>query len=667
MLGLSNYLLGVAEIGLLLGFSGLGAARLRSLVLPELDGPPAWLATAVLALALLLCIAELLGSFAAFKALPFLIAVLAAGVALHLGCRGEAARRRGAPNPAAGARKAAAGPGQTRLYPSPSPLLSAVGLLVATLALIHFAAGVRLRLATGMSGFDTTWYHGPLAASFFQSGDTLELHFLAPQYMAWFYPANAELFHAIGMAAFHRDILSPLLNLGWLVGCLFAAWCIGRPYGVAPLSLALAAVALSVPVLADQAGEARNDIAGTFFLLAAVAIALNAWRSRFGPGLSPAAVAITALAGGMAAGTKLSFLPAAVVLVVGLALISPLGRRLRSLCLAVAGALVGGGYWYLRNLVQAGSPLPWVRQLGPITLPGPDQPLGGRPGHSVVEYLGDSAVWSHWFLPGLAHGFWVFWPLLVTAAVAGLLLNLGRRGDGVLGLGAVAGIVVGLTWLVAPTSAEGPLGAPRGFESALRYLTPALILGVALLPVAPALRGRIRRLGRLGPKRRRWRRGRSAGVAVALGMALLVTIALGYREQRSYLRQRYADPSFASQSLDAVFAWARSLSGASIATTATREYPLFGTDLSNRVRFLGIEGPQGGFTAPRSCRAWRGALDAGHYEYVVTALDRVRPGGPRLPAAAGWSTAPNASVVLREPTALVFQLHGPLAPAGCRR
>ena len=81
------------------------------------------------------------------------------------------------------------------------------------------------------------------------------------------------------MAAFHRDILSPLLNLGWLLGCLFAAWCIGRPF--APISLALAAVALSVPALADQAGEARNDIAGTFFLLSAVAIALNAWGLAF--------------------------------------------------------------------------------------------------------------------------------------------------------------------------------------------------------------------------------------------------------------------------------------------------------------------------------------------------------------------------------------------------
>ena len=75
------------------------------------------------------------------------------------------------------------------------------------------------------------------------------------------------------MLAFGRDLLSPLLNLGWFVGCLFAAWCIGRPYRVAPWSLALGAIALSVPALADQAGEARNDIVGIFFLLAAVAVA----------------------------------------------------------------------------------------------------------------------------------------------------------------------------------------------------------------------------------------------------------------------------------------------------------------------------------------------------------------------------------------------------------
>src|SRR4029077_6731182 len=101
-----------------------------------------------------------------------------------------------------------------------------------------------------------------------------------PQFLAWFYPANSEVFHAVGMLAFDRDLLSPLLNLGWFVSCLLACWCIGRPYRVAPWSLALGAIALSLPALSDQAGEARSDIVGIFFLLAAAAIALNTWSAR---------------------------------------------------------------------------------------------------------------------------------------------------------------------------------------------------------------------------------------------------------------------------------------------------------------------------------------------------------------------------------------------------
>ena len=43
-----------------------------------------------------------------------------------------------------------------------------------------------------MTGFDSTWYHGPFAAGFFQSGNTLDLHYIAPQFLAWFYPANGR-------------------------------------------------------------------------------------------------------------------------------------------------------------------------------------------------------------------------------------------------------------------------------------------------------------------------------------------------------------------------------------------------------------------------------------------------------------------------------------------
>src|SRR5664279_6041709 len=102
------------------------------------------------------------------------------------------------------------------------------------------------------------------------------------------------------MLAFGRDVLSPLLNLGWFIGCLAAAWCIGRPYRVAAWSLALAAIALSVPALADQAGEARNDVVGIFFLLAAVAVALNAWpiRDEGERGLPAGALLVVGLAAG---------------------------------------------------------------------------------------------------------------------------------------------------------------------------------------------------------------------------------------------------------------------------------------------------------------------------------------------------------------------------------
>jgi hypothetical protein len=303
-------------------------------------------------------------------------------------------------------------------------IVTAIALLVAAVAVIHFATGVKTRLSTGMTGFDSTWYHGPFAAGFFQSGDTWGLHFIAPQFLAWFYPANSEIFHAAGMLAFGRDVLSPLLNLGWFVGCLVACWCIGRPDRVAPWSLALGAVALSVPALADQAGEARNDIVGIFFLLAAVAIALNGERNV-------RTALVVGLAAGLAAGTKLNFLLPTAVLVVGLAVIAAPGTRPRTFAAGTLAALVGGGYWYLRNLAHTGNPLPWIHHLGPIDLPAPEQALGGREAHSVLGYITDSSVWSDWFLPGLHHGLWLLWPLLAAAAFAGLALAVAQFRGGV--------------------------------------------------------------------------------------------------------------------------------------------------------------------------------------------------------------------------------------------
>jgi hypothetical protein len=380
------------------------------------------------------------------------------------------------------------------------------------------------------------------------------------------------------------------------------------------------------------------------------------------------------LSAGLAAGTKLNFLLPAAVLVAGVALIAPRGFRRRALAAAGVGALVGGGYWYLRNLAHTGNPLPWVKHLGPITLSAPEQALGGREGHSVFGYLTDGSVWSDWFLPGLHHGLTILWPLLLVGAIAGLVLCLARRSDPALQVAAAVGFAAGVAWLIAPTSASGPEGVPRGFESGLRYLTPALVLGLTLVPVV--LAGRLRVAGKGSPspgqaprqlaRRFEYPPVRAAALA-GLTVAVIAAIAIGYPVQRHYLRSRYADPSFTAPGLDAAFKWAQGVEDARIATTSTRQYPLFGSDLSNRVSYIGEKQPHGGFTAPTSCRRWRELLNAGHYDYVVASRDRLEPKKPPYPPTARWTAAPGATVILRTPPTVVYELRKPLDPSACRR
>ncbi|HEX5929973.1 MAG TPA: hypothetical protein VFY48_11345 [Solirubrobacterales bacterium] len=672
------------EILLLAGFAWLGGSAVRRWLLPSFKGAPAHLAAAVIALAILTWSAELLGTFGALDPVPLVPLVGAAAVA----ARTFAPRR---PDGDLPPHQQVGGQTTVRRAERGEGLVSTlIALGIAAVAVVHFSLETKTRLSTGMTGFDSTWYHGPFAAGFFQGGNTWDLHFIAPQFLAWFYPANSEVFHAVGMLAFGRDVLSPLLNVGWFVGCLYACWVVGRPYGVAPWSLGLGAVALSVPALADQAGEARNDIVGIFFLLAAVAIALNAGAARGDDerGLSPGALAVIGLAAGLAAGTKLNFLLPAGVLVLGLVAIAPRGGRWRALAVSTLAALAGGGYWYLRNLAHTGNPLPWIDSLGPVSLPAPDQALGGREAHSVLGYLTDGTVWSDWLLPGLRDGLWPFWPLLVAAALAGLVLCLvpanrrglvpnggsnSRRSDPVLPVVALAGLAAFLAWLVAPTSASGPDGMPRGFESGLRYLAPALVLGLALLPGAPSVRGHMARISGLrssllGNKPtkddlRQWGSSRLAlAVIGCLGMA---AVLIGYPVQRHYLENRYADPSFTTPGLNAAFAWSRDVTDSRIATTSTRQYPLFGTDLSNRVQFIGREQPHGGFQSPATCRAWRRELNEGGYDYVVASRDRMEPGQPPFPPQAGWTEGPAAEPILRKPPTVVFELSGRLGPSGC--
>ena len=127
---------------------GLGAARVRARLLPRSEGAPAHLASAVLALALLLWAAEILGTRLALQAGARIWLVVAGGAGLGL-LDLRPARRvawgRGTSRPQARLRRAPCGC-RHDIPPSRASLaMRRVALVIAALAVAHFAGGARSR------------------------------------------------------------------------------------------------------------------------------------------------------------------------------------------------------------------------------------------------------------------------------------------------------------------------------------------------------------------------------------------------------------------------------------------------------------------------------------------------------------------------------------------
>ncbi len=484
-MSLSDYLLGAGELALIAAALCLGAYSVRKAILPTWSGAPARLAESILALTALVVLAELLGVVGLFEP-----GFLVAGSVL-VGFAGFSLRAKRGPR----AGPAAAAP--------PAPPLDRWMLLVAAavsaLVVAHWAIPTQQALEVGMYSQDTVWYHMSFAGRFAQESQVGPILVTDPlKVVSWFYPQNSELLHGIGISSFGHDILSPLINIGWLALCLLAAWCIGRPYRVAPLTLAAAAVVLDTPMMVEQAGNAPSDTIALFFLLATIAILVNAdaaRRAAAGEG-KPAAIGtapliVAGLAAGLAIGTKITLLAAIGALTLALIYFAGPGNRLRFTAIWSGALALPSAFWYLRNLVEAKNPLPWV-QAGP--LPGPDQlDLYPRKPHTVTDYATDPGVWSDWFFPALDDRLGPLWLLLLVGAVAGLVVLMLRGRSTMLRVLGGVGLVAMLAYAFTPLSAAGAEGSPSGFGPNLRYFSPGLGVGLVLLPLAVSLVGETRR------------------------------------------------------------------------------------------------------------------------------------------------------------------------------
>ncbi len=733
MVSAGSYILSVALLTLLVGSLGFSAVSLRRRLLPAWEGAPGHLVEALAGVALLIWLSELLG----VVGLLYAWALVGASVALAVGIALVPApvrwrQRRPTANALSGT--------------------TIVAMGVVALVFAHWGLTAADALSRGIFNFDSLWYHMPFATEMAKSHSVTGIHYTETVFTNWFYPQNSELLHAVGILLTERDSLSLFLNFGWLAVAFLAAWCIGRPYGLGPLSVAAAAIVLSSHTLVvREPGAAKNDVMAAALLLAAIAILVNqgtylarvargeGGRGRprpqrpphpaTGPAPQMLPLAVAGLATGLAVGTKSTALAMAAALTVAAIALAPAGKRWAATAWWSLAALAGGGYWYLRNLIVVGNPLPQLESLGPISLPHPERLQSGRPDFSISHYATDTAVWSDYFAPGLHDAFGVLWPLIIAGALAGAVLALVQRRDRIVRwMGGVAlfGIVA---YLFTPLSAAGAEGAPTGFEINIRYAVPALLAGLALLPLAlfkstPSAAGAVAGVGRRD-RIRGWivlslfvmvlvltdrldavvrdpdrlagaliallaigvpaalllarRRGAARGVVIAGFAALALGIAaIGYPVQRDYLDDRFRNEdrerAIPGMGLDSAYRWARGVEDARIGLAGTTagflEYGFYGTDLSNKVRYLGLKGSHGAFNAIPSCAEFRAVVNAAGLDYLVTApfLNFIRPENPIRSPESRWLRGSKAPVpVVRGDGVAVWRIQRRLDPTACGR
>jgi hypothetical protein len=739
MVNAGSYLLGAVQLALVVVPICFSAYRLRRRLLPTWIGAPARLVESIAAVALLIWLSEILGAVGLFYAGTLIAASLLLGLGAwflpgggaDLGDHPEQLLQR-----KDGGTKSATGPA------GPEPLVSLL-VMAAVIAITVFTWAVTTKhaLDRGVFNFDSLWYHLPFAVNMVQNHSVVAMDHVETVFTNWFYPQNSELLHAVGILLTGRDTLSLFVNFGWLALAFLAAYCVGRPYGRGALTTIAAAILLACHTLVVRdPGAAKNDLAAAALTLAAIAILVEAWNANrvdpLGPDTSERnhamddwAIAAAGLAAGLAAGTRVTGLAMAAALTLAVVVLAPRGRRVAAFGWWFLPALAGGAFWYLRNLVVAGNPIPEVKSLGPISLPHPERLQQGRPEFDIAHYATDTGVWRHYFAPALHDAFGALWPLVVFGAAGAALLAIFHGRDRIVRwMGAVAlfGMVA---YLFTPLSAAGAEGEPVGFGINIRYVIPALLAGIVLVPLdrwldppelhqisgPPARKfDAVRSYWLMGllvlvflvtnrpdhalhdqarvfalafvivavgvPALLLYARSRgmsAAGVTAAVSALLVALVAIGYPLERHYLDGRFAntgskEEQIPGMDLDKAYRWARGVDHARIGLVGTTAgfagYGFYGTELTNRVAYLGKKGPHGAYNAIPTCAAFRAAVNAADLDYLVTApfLNFLHPGSPVPSPEARWLRGePAVKPLLREGEVAVWKVQGQLDPGAC--
>jgi hypothetical protein len=223
-------------------------------------------------------------------------------------------------------------------------------------------------------GYDSLAYHMPLAVSYGISGSLATTSDITSNY-----PGNGELVlrWLIFPGNDRLGAISSFAALLLIAGILYKL-CRALEFERQPALIAACAM-LTFPVLPHLTMTPNPDLIGIAEMLTALLILVKLWRNNRASHISLGCLGIAL---GCGIGSRLSLLPAFAIIIIAVIVIinrinrthldsregAKSNRRLIYALLSIAlGALIGGGFWFVRNMVTQGNPL---YPIGFMGLPG---------------------------------------------------------------------------------------------------------------------------------------------------------------------------------------------------------------------------------------------------------------------------------------------------------
>lgn len=336
---------------------------------------------------------------------------------------------------------------------------------------------------------DDLAYHAPVAAHCLVA----ERLVVAPYSYQAYFPLNAEMFSSWLMLPFHNDCFANLSGSYWLMLLAGAAFCLGASQKHSKTGILFSVVLVLSSIVIKSRTQAFSGLylAGPAFILSGVAFIVPTGKGRtIRDKLTD--IGYCGLLFGYAAGCKVTFAPAALIILVWLIF----GKRdttdkatlFKALIIFIICTAATSFFWYARNIILTGNPL-FPAEFGPFDGP---LPVGYQNRTKLISWIlkapGDMGQWGYLIKE---HINWPVSIFLVSAIgyIGGIyhqLRNTPERERSVAGsLLLTIGIISLVLYPLMPFS--GTVDTPQAnLNIRLRFVTLPFVAGLVLFALLPA-------------------------------------------------------------------------------------------------------------------------------------------------------------------------------------